>query len=263
MIRHGKRMTDSTRSNNRAKATSIGWRLVRATIFATCVMSTACAVTDEQPETPPQPTEPASSERAVALGIVIALKNCVTTGVSRLSRHSYELSFEVEATPKGVIQEVKSKGSRLDDAQMEACMIDALEGMSVRDFLPTEDSSPAMSKNVLPSSRSLIGTAETVLPQLIRLAPIVISASGVTIIVGVGVIVLVAAAVATMSAECVQEWEHAYEECLKQLESNDPDYGVTGGYINAKECARGLVRVGCGGNRVDDGGQPARPGRRT
>jgi hypothetical protein len=163
----------------------------------------------------------------------------------------------------GSIRSVDPKGIRLDDAAMEACMIEALEGMSVRDLLPPEDWSPPTSQGILPPARHLIGTAETVIPQLIRLAPIVISASGVTIIVGVGVLVLVAAAAATMSAECAQEWKNAKDKCAELLETNNPPYGVTGGYINTKDCARGLVRVGCGGNRVDDGGQPARPGRRT
>ena len=101
------------------------------------------------------------------------------------------------------------------------------------------------------------------LPQVIRFAPIVLTGSGVTIVVTVVVVVAVVAVVATMSAECQQEWRKAKDKCAELLEWNDPPHGVTGGYVDTRECARGLVHVDCGGNRVDEGGQPARPGRRT
>ncbi len=227
-----------------------------------------CAASDEYAETPPQPSEPSQPlERTLHSSMVIALQTCVNEGVSRLSRHAYDLTFEIDATAKGAIRGVESKGKRLDDAQMEACLIQALRQMPVRDLLPPDDSVlddsiPARSQRILPPGRVLLGNT-AVLPQVIRLAPIVIAApGGITIVVAVVVVVAVVA-VATMSAECVEEWDKAMKECLRQLDLNDPDHGVTGGYVNTKDCARGLVAQRFGGNRYDGGGQPARPGRRT
>jgi hypothetical protein len=251
---------------NRTKATFVRWRFAWATMFATttamCVIPSGCAVTDEQAVTPPQPSDLSSFHRALSPSTVVALQNCVNEGVSRLSRHSYELAFEVQVTRQGVVDDVDLNGKGLDDVELEECMIDALEAMVVSDLLLQDTSLPTTSQNVLPSGRTLIGTAD-VLPQLIELAPIVVSASGVTIVVGVGVIVLTTAVIAHMSKECKAEWRRAKKKCRDYLDSNDPPTGVTGGYINTKDFARGLVSMRCGGNRADDGGQGARPGRRT
>ena len=142
-------------------------------------------------------------------------------------------------------------------------MVRVLENLDVRDLVPQEEVSPATSQSILPPAHSLIGNT-MVLPQVIRLVPVVIAApGGITIVVGVAIIVAVATvAVGQMSAECKAEWRKAEKECRRQLDSTDPDYGVTGGYINVKDCARGLVSERCGGNRYDGDGQAARPGRR-
>lgn len=80
---------------------------------------------------------------------------------------------------------------------------------------------------------------------------------------GVAIVVVAAIAVGSMSEECLKEWDDAKAECLKQLESNDPQYGITGGYMDPKKCARGLVSMRCGGNRIDRDDRGAQPGRRT
>jgi RHS repeat-associated protein len=55
---------------------------------------------------------------------------------------------------------------------------------------------------------------------------------------------------------CEEEWAEALAECMKRR--CDPDYfGVTGGYFNLMDCAKGLVSERCGGNLVDYG-----PGKR-
>jgi len=269
---HEEPMTIRTNARSRRSMVLSLWRWASATLFATtlamCTVPTGCAATDAGAETPPQPLELSpSSEPSLAPSTEAAFQACVNEGVSRLSRNSYDVSFEVDATPKGVIRGVESKGKRLDDAKIEACMIRAVRAMPVRDLLPPDDSLlddsvPASSQRVLPSARNLLGNT-AVLPQVLRLAPVVLTASGVTIVVTVVVIVAVVAVAATMSEECQQEWRDAKDKCAELLELNDPPHDVTGGYVNTKDCARGLVRQSCGGNRYDGNGQPARPGRRT
>ncbi|MDC0744981.1 hypothetical protein [Polyangium mundeleinium] len=105
--------------------------------------------------------------------------------------------------------------------------------------------------------------------QLIRLVPVVVSASGVTIVVGVAVLV-VAAAVSLpkerkpTKRECDKEWEEARKNCREQLKLPGRKWGrgMTGGYTDVEECARGLVSEPCKGNEVDHGNNIPRPGRR-
>lgn len=254
-------MTVSTSPRNRLR-----WRFAWATLFtttlATCMVLAGCAATDEYAETPPQPSEVSSSERALSPATVVALQNCVTARASGLSRHSYDLSFEVEATAKGVVRGVESKGSRLDDVELEACMVRVLENLDVRDLVPQEEVSPATSQGTLPPARSLIGNT-MVLPQVIRLVPVVIAApGGITIVVGVVIIVAVAAVVGgKMSRECKKQWKDAEEYCDELLATPNPSPNLTGGYTNRNDCARGHVDERCGGNRLEWGNQ-GKPGRR-
>jgi hypothetical protein len=166
------------------------WRLAWTTLFATtlafCLVPTGCAATDDFVEAPPQPSELAqSTEHSLSPSEIAALQTCANERAGRLSRHSYEISFEVQATGAGVVRDVEPQGKRLDDTELEACFIRALKEMQVVDLLPVDEPLPATSQSILPPARSLIGTT-TVLPQVIRLAPVVLSVSGVTIIVSVG-----------------------------------------------------------------------------
>jgi hypothetical protein len=47
---------------------------------------------------------------------------------------------------------------------------------------------------------------------------------------------------------CKEEWEAARKQCIEWLSSPNPPRGVTGGYRNIEDCARGLVSERCGGN---------------
>jgi RHS repeat-associated protein len=49
---------------------------------------------------------------------------------------------------------------------------------------------------------------------------------------------------------CAKEWEEAYEMCEELLKRPNPPRGITGGYTNLADCARGLVSEECGGNPV-------------
>ncbi|MBK9264666.1 MAG: hypothetical protein IPM54_33390 [Polyangiaceae bacterium] len=192
-----------------------------------------------------------------------ALQACTNGRVSRLSRHSYDIAFKVQVTAHGVVRDVEPNGNRLDDAELEACMIEALEQMSVLDVLPEDESlSSTNSESILPHSRSLIGDTTMLLPHVYELIPVVVGGSGVTIVVGVGVVVLAAAVAGHMSKECQKQWEDAREKCDELLSSPNPPRNLTGGYKNREDCARGHVDERCGGNKID-WGRAGRPGRRT
>lgn len=49
---------------------------------------------------------------------------------------------------------------------------------------------------------------------------------------------------------CDEEWDYARRKCAELLTQRDPPRGVTGGYRNVEDCARGLVSERCGGNPV-------------
>lgn len=53
--------------------------------------------------------------------------------------------------------------------------------------------------------------------------------------------------------DCEKEWEDAREMCRELLSRPNPPRGLTGGYKDIENCARGLVSEECGGNRVDHG----------
>jgi hypothetical protein len=49
---------------------------------------------------------------------------------------------------------------------------------------------------------------------------------------------------------CAAEWEEAIRACESELAKPNPSRGITGGYTNVMDCARGLVSELCGGNPV-------------
>jgi RHS repeat-associated protein len=52
-------------------------------------------------------------------------------------------------------------------------------------------------------------------------------------------------------ADCEKEWEEARQMCQEELAKPNPSRGITGGYRDVENCARGLVSERCGGNRVE------------
>ncbi len=56
-----------------------------------------------------------------------------------------------------------------------------------------------------------------------------------------------------LQENCVQEWQQARERCAEELSNSCPAKGLTGGYTDIENCARGLVSERCGGNLIDYG----------
>ena len=49
---------------------------------------------------------------------------------------------------------------------------------------------------------------------------------------------------------CKEEWEAARARCEKELSKPNPNRGITGGYRDVENCARGHVSARCGGNPI-------------
>jgi RHS repeat-associated protein len=53
--------------------------------------------------------------------------------------------------------------------------------------------------------------------------------------------------------DCDKEWADARDMCRDELSKPNPNRGITGGYTDIENCARGLVSERCGGNPVARG----------
>jgi hypothetical protein len=53
--------------------------------------------------------------------------------------------------------------------------------------------------------------------------------------------------------DCGEQWKDARRTCVEELAKPNPNRGITGGYTDTENCARGLVSEECGGNKVDRG----------
>jgi hypothetical protein len=157
-----------TRHHERRKRLGRWWALLTLwmAIVAVVLLMAGCAATDNYPEIPSHSLAVASPARELSASIWVALKNCVTAESSELSRHSYEISFEVETTNRGVVDRVVPKGNRLDGAVVETCMLGALRQISVREYMDSNSFSHEPQSQSL-SSRAMIGNTAA-LPQVIR-----------------------------------------------------------------------------------------------
>lgn len=236
------------------------WAPLFAATMAICVMPLGCGAADEGSAFPDasQPMLPPST--------VEALQTCAKERVGYLQHHAYEIGFDIKMFEDGVISSVKPSGHRLDDSGMERCFIAALQAMPPEVGTVQSFWAPSVSHRVGGPTRGVLAST-AVLPHFVEWTPVIIGASGTTIVVTVAVIVVVAAvALASMelSEECIEEWKDARRQCREWLSTPNPPPGVTGGYKNVEDCAKGLVTVPCGGTpdkkRRDNG---ARPGRRT
>jgi RHS repeat-associated protein len=67
----------------------------------------------------------------------------------------------------------------------------------------------------------------------------------------VGVLFLTSGDSSSDEDDCDNEWSEAYEQCAQQItKTSRNNRGITGGYRNLQDCARGLVSQRCGGNPI-------------
>ncbi|TKD09909.1 hypothetical protein [Polyangium fumosum] len=207
--------------------------------MAACWVPMGCGASDEYAAVPAPPTE-----GALPASTVHALQACAEKHAGRLGRHAYEVDFQVELTDNRV-SKVTPKGPRLDDAGLEGCMLDVLRTMADAGYTPNPDE--LISHGGLLPSRGLLANV-SVISQLIRLAPLIVSASGVTIVVGVAVLV-VAAAVSLKDAadedaekeRCKKVLEGCIEKCTREAipsgsPSGDPFFKCRRDCLEAGNC---------------------------
>ena len=53
-----------------------------------------------------------------------------------------------------------------------------------------------------------------------------------------------------LDEHCAEEWAWARRQCESLLNLDNPPLGLTGGYNDVENCARGFVSAACGGNAV-------------
>ena len=134
--------------------------------------------------------------------------------------------------------------------------------MAVTPFVYARVEEERASRRIPAHARGLVGQT-AMEPVIIILTPVIIEAAPVVIVVIIGVVVVAAVASSMsgkMSKECREEWRKAREDCYDMLASRNPPRGVTGGYSEVENCAKGLVSGRCEGNKVveEDQGRPGR-----
>lgn len=173
-----------------------------AMCMAVCMVAMGCGASDEYASVPEHPTN-----GALPPSTIRALQACAEERAGRLQRRAYEIEFGVELKGDRV-REVTPKGPRLDDAGLERCMIDALWRMADAGYSPDPDG--LISRGGLLPTRGLLANT-SVLPQMVRLIPVVVGSSGTLIVVAVAVVVVVA----VLSSRDEDRPRPSKEECKK------------------------------------------------
>jgi hypothetical protein len=199
----------------------------------------------------------------LAESTVSSLTACAKRWAGDLKERSYKLRFNVTINKHGGVSDVDREGAGLDVGDMETCMSGALTNMAVTPFVYARVEEERASRRIPAHARGLVGQT-AMEPVIIILTPVIIEAAPVVIVVIIGVVVVAAVASSMsseMSEECEEEWRQAEKRCRALLKGRNPPRGVTGGYLNVEDCAKGLVSWDCGGNPLDEGNQ-GRPGRK-
>lgn len=123
-------------------------------------------------------------------GVEAALTACVEEGVGRIKDKHYAVLFNVTSTSDGHVDSATVRDSMLADRGIESCMAHVLAGMSLPESITTfRPPVPLSMTEVAPGSRGLVGNVAALGGVLVNLVPIVITAAGVTILVGIGVLI--------------------------------------------------------------------------
>jgi hypothetical protein len=134
------------------------------------------------------------------------LTDCANKGAARLKETSYAFQFDVEVTESGHAGRVKVRDSYPGDSGIESCMARALEGMTS----PVPVMRLISQQAVSPQSRGVMGIALPIAAG-VSLAPIFITAFGVTIIVGIGL------SLSKEAVEAINRQRKAQKDCMNWL----------------------------------------------
>jgi hypothetical protein len=207
-----------------------------------------CGSSQEFPAEPPRQAQegPTAPESTVAL-----LTECAKRGAAHLTDTHYAILFDVDVNGSGSVGEARVRDSMLPDREMEACMVGALEAMSVpRSVMAMRSSHRVSGGKVSPESRAYMGDVSVVGGAIVNLVPILVVIAGVTVLVGVTL--YVAEYIAEETAEAVRRRRTKVErkcypplyQCLgyhKQPEWNREIYGDD---KDCGACFRQCIREG-------------------
>lgn len=192
-----------------------------ATALLLGLLPVACAASDDYAVVPHSTAQLPIPEMTAA-----AIRSCALDTARQFTRNAYEIAFDVEVTRTGVIQSVKPKGKRLDDADLETCILQELQVMPIPASAVENRPDPLISRNVPVHARGVMGNTLLWGELVGEMLPLLVSVSGVTIIVVVAIVV-VAVAVADDSDEeseierCRKVNEACQQQCLPTLKHSD------------------------------------------
>ncbi|MDC0749376.1 hypothetical protein [Polyangium mundeleinium] len=245
----------------RANGWRFAWAMLLATCMAVCMVPMGCGSSEEHAVAPER------TQGSLPAFTVRALQACAEEGTGRLRRQAYEIGFKVELTDDRV-QAVAPKGPRLDDAGLEQCMMNALRTMTDAGF--STDRTVLISYGGHLPARGVLANV-TVLPEIVKLAEVVVAGPGGVTIVVVVVVVVIAAVVLSEDkpkeevVEAIKRWpkrindkcDPPFHECLdnQHQPNTNRDFG------SGKDCLSCLFEC-----RKDNGKWPdykcPRPGYR-
>lgn len=161
----------------------------------------------------PQP-QPTTRSIEASRKDIAAMQLCADKFAHRLPKTSdqYAVMYDLAVTGDGIT--VKVKDSQISGMELEKCLTNVLERMEVPDSMTS-------ASRVSPQSRSAMGVVQVIAP--IALLPIVLVAGGVTILVGVTIVV---AAEAIEALRRRRTWENECDaqraECLMSNIADQP-----------------------------------------
>ncbi|TKD13302.1 hypothetical protein [Polyangium fumosum] len=224
----------------RASGGRFAWAALLATCVAVCVAPMGCGSSEEHAVAPER------TQGSLPARTVRALQACAEEGTGRLRRQAYEIGFKVELTDDRV-QAVAPKGPRLDDAGLERCMMNALRTMADAGF--STDRTELVSYGGHLPARGVLANV-TVLPEIVKLAEVVVAGPGGVTIVVVVVVVVIAAVVLSEDkpqeevVEAIKRWprkvlekcQPRFDECLGNQYQPDWNQEMFGEKKDCRSC---------------------------
>jgi hypothetical protein len=207
-------------------------RGVLANLFAGAIVAAmiplGCsgAIQDAEPAVVHRQRELPKMPKVASIEVPAATAREMTACVEAMNHQSAEPShgfqYNLEANGQGKVVKVKLHGSTLREPLLEACFARALAAMDVpEEALRLRGAKPVSGGESTYSSRANVGIVQAAAVP-IALAPIVITALGVTIIVGISIDILRnATSEDAERARCRAVNEACQQKCLPKLKHSD------------------------------------------
>ncbi|NUQ79415.1 MAG: hypothetical protein HUU21_38385 [Polyangiaceae bacterium] len=171
---------------------------------------------------------PAHGDAALPEGIALRFRTCAVAHRTHLSSGEHSVSFDVKLADDGRADSVALNDSTLGDEDLEDCMADALQSLSVDD-LPIRRSGSRHGGSVASGSRALFGHPEAALaclasPPCLLTLTFLIGASYITVQIYLYALSTAATetAVSTTEIDCKKVKQDCIYECSdEELPTSD------------------------------------------